>query len=209
MAKKPTLEELNGPLSDEEMKNHLKKVQIIWHWNGNSSPLLDNNERILREVLYYRSRPRLIITMDEHHSSMGTSPIARCKDDKGVERHIGTDFPMAEMGFDTSRGQRFMVTVDKMTPDKSMKPRKNPFQKLTSPVRKKRDVKIGSFAPKTFFLNEQHTTHVTKTQARSERADRKRVLDMALQEEAEALKKRQDAQTTTFKKLYGKKRQPK
>ena len=126
-SKKRTLEELNGPLSDEEMKNYTKKMQIIRHLGGNASPILTEQERVLREVLYYRARPRLIITMDEHHSSMGTSPIARFTDPKGEKHAVGTGFPMHELGFNIDRGQRFMVTVDLMPRDKKMKPRKNPF----------------------------------------------------------------------------------
>jgi hypothetical protein len=38
----------------------------------------------------------------------------------------------------------------------------------------KRNVKITSFAPKTFFLNEQHTTHISKSQARKERQEYKK-----------------------------------
>ena len=132
------LADKNGPLSDLEMKNYAHKLEITRQISGMTGPFMTDQERVLKEVLYYRSRPHLIVTMDEHHSSMGTSAIAICLDRNGVEHHVGTDFPMAEMGFDTSRGQRYLVTVDKMTPNKKMKPRKNPFQKWTSPIRSKR-----------------------------------------------------------------------
>lgn len=49
--------------------------------------------------------------------------------------------------------------------------------------------------PRNFYLGEQHTTHITKAQARKE-----------MREAKAALKARADAKTATFKKLYGKKR---
>jgi hypothetical protein len=129
------------PLSDEEMGKHAIRLSIQARMNGREVFKGDDipiEERLFFEALHYRSRKRIIITMDETFSSMGTSPIAICKDHEGHVRHIGTSFPMAELGFDTSRGQRFLVTVDVLLPAKNMKPEKNPFRTKYRPKKGKK-----------------------------------------------------------------------
>lgn len=118
-----------GPLTEEEMKHWGWRMAIKSAMNGpGSHSLFDTEERAFHELRAYRSAKRVEVLMDEHHSSMGTSPIAICKDVDGKEHHIGTSFPMYELGFDTRRGQRFLVLVLPLPADKKMKPRKNPFQ---------------------------------------------------------------------------------
>jgi hypothetical protein len=70
--------------------------------------------------------------------------------------------------------------------------------------------------PRTFFLGDQHTTHISKSQARKEHAGYKqKQADIEKEMKAlgkevwgpadAALKKRQAAKSSAFKKLYGKK----
>jgi hypothetical protein len=87
----------------------------------------DTEERAFAELHAWRAAKKMEVVMDEHHSSMGTTAIAICKGVDGKERHIGTNFPMYELGFDTKRGQRFLLFVLPLPPNKKMKPRKNPF----------------------------------------------------------------------------------
>lgn len=159
--KKAKHSDIMGPLSNEELNHYITRLLIGARMSNRAvgEPPVPFEERILKELLHYRSRKQIVVTMDEQHSSMGTALVARFKDPTGADRAVFTSFPMRELGFEVSRGQRFLITVDQMAPDKKMKPRKNPF--LIKPKPKK--------GGKTFFLNEQHTTHVTKAQARKER----------------------------------------
>jgi hypothetical protein len=118
-----------GPLTEEEMKHWGWRLAIKRQMNGTVElNAFDTEERAFAELNAYRRAKRTEVLMDEHHSSMGTSAIAICKDADGKERHIGTNFPMYELGFDTKRGQRFLLFVLPLPPNKKMKPRKNPFQ---------------------------------------------------------------------------------
>lgn len=87
---------------------------------------------------------------------------------------------------------------------------------MVGPVLPRQEVKITSFAPKNFFLGDAQTTHITKAQARKERAEYKRK-QADIEKEMKDLgkkvwgpvdaarKERQTGQSSTFKKLYGKK----
>jgi hypothetical protein len=132
MAKKTKKEEpfrSEGPLTEEEMKHWGWRMAIKRAMNGPGSVgLFDTEERAFHELRAYRSAKRMEVLMDETFSSMGTSQITICKDVEGKERHFLNNFPMNELGFDTSRGQRFLLFVLPLPADKKMKPRKNPFQ---------------------------------------------------------------------------------
>jgi hypothetical protein len=126
--KKPATEPA-GPLSVDEFNRFGWRLAIGNHMQGKPMSLgLTIEERIYHELKQYRSLKRVVVTMDEHHSSMGTSPIAIYKDEAGVEHHIGTSFPMHDLGFKVVRGRRFVVMVGELAPNPKMKPRKNPFQ---------------------------------------------------------------------------------
>lgn len=118
-----------GPLTDEEMKHWGWRLAIKRTMNGISAPSpFDTEERAFRELRAYRSAKRLEVLMDDTHSSMGTSQISICKDVEGKERHLLNNFPMNELGFDTGRGQRFLLFVLPLERDKKLRPRKNPFK---------------------------------------------------------------------------------
>jgi hypothetical protein len=118
-----------GPLTDEEMKHWGWRLAIKRQMNGTVQlSAFDTEERAYAELHAYRAAKRLEVLMDDTHSSMGTSSISICKDAEGKERHLLNNFPMHELGFDTRRGQRFLLFVLPLPPNKKMKPRKNPFQ---------------------------------------------------------------------------------
>lgn len=118
-----------GPLTEEEMKHWGWRLAVKRQMNGPGfANAFDTEERAFNELRAYRSAKRLEVLMDETFSSMGTSQISICKDAEGKERHLLNNFPMNELGFDTRRGQRFLVFVLPLPADKKMKPRKNPFK---------------------------------------------------------------------------------
>lgn len=61
-----------------------------------------------------------LVEMDEHHSSMGTSPVY-CLGGKRSSAISVYDF-----GFSQARGERFEVTIKRLHPSKK-RPKKNPF----------------------------------------------------------------------------------
>lgn len=141
-----------GPLSEDELKVYRTRLGLTLMLSGRDA--FNFEQRVLAEMLFYRSLKKVFITMDEHHSSTGTSPVLRYQfgpDDDQVQI-IGV-FPIGQLGFSLERGRRYLLLAHELPRDKKMKPRKNPFLRKA----------------KTFLLNEKHTTHITKAQLRKER----------------------------------------